>query len=86
MDTRSTLRFFLASLGFTLLAATTFGGCDDGSSGDCPGIVCTDCSASGDCAIDPCPAGQSEFCGNFGYFGDDDTARCAFCEAPDFQP
>ncbi len=86
MDTRRALRLLVSSLGFALLAAITVGGCDDGSGGDCPGVVCTDCSASGDCDLDPCPTGQLEYCGNFGYFGDDDTARCAFCEAADFQP
>jgi hypothetical protein len=55
-----------------------------GDGGGCPGIVCTNCGASGDCNVE-CQAPEVEFCGAFGYF-DDPGLRCAFCAPPDFQP
>ena len=54
-----------------------------GAEGGCPGIICTNCAASGDCSID-CQAPDVEFCGAFGYF-DDPGLRCAFCAPPDFE-
>lgn len=65
-------------MGLSLLALPSCGG-----GGGCPGIVCTNCGASGDCNID-CQAPDVEFCGAFGYF-DDPGSRCAFCAPPDFQ-
>jgi hypothetical protein len=61
------------ALGTAVLATVS---CSDDS---CPGIVCSDCSGSGDCDI-TCDAGEQEFCGNFGFF-EDPTLRCAYCEA-----
>jgi hypothetical protein len=74
------------SLMFMLIGLSGLGllHCGDSSSG-CPGIVCTDCGASGDCDVDECQSPEVEFCGAFGYF-DDPTLRCAFCAPPDFQP
>ncbi len=54
-----------------------------GGDGGCPGIVCSNCGASGDCNID-CQVPDLEFCGAFGYF-DDPGLRCAFCAPPDFE-
>ena len=45
----------------------------------CPGTVCTNCAASGDCNI-TCAAGEFEFCGAFGFF-EDPGLRCAFCDS-----
>ena len=57
-----------------------------GNDGGCPrgGKLCNDCSASGNCSIDPCPVGQVNFCGNFGLVASD--LRCSFCAPPDYQP
>jgi len=52
-----------------------------GSSEGCPGIVCNDCGASGNCDID-CQPPNVEFCGHFGYF-EDSSLRCAFCAPED---
>jgi hypothetical protein len=54
-----------------------------GDGGGCPGIVCSDCGASGDCDV-TCSGDDVEYCGNFGYF-DDLSLRCAFCAPEDYQ-
>jgi hypothetical protein len=57
-----------------------------GGDAGCPrnGKLCSNCSGSGDCDIPACPAGQVNFCGNFGLVPADQ--RCSFCAPPDFQP
>jgi hypothetical protein len=60
--------------------ATGIAACGDDSTGvgdSCPGIVCSNC-ASDDCDV-TCDAGETEFCGHFGFF-DDPNLRCAWCE------
>ncbi|MBN2498543.1 MAG: hypothetical protein JXR96_28385 [Deltaproteobacteria bacterium] len=54
-----------------------------GGDGGCPGIVCHDCGASGDCDV-TCTGSDVEYCGHFGYFEDPDL-RCAFCAPEDFE-
>ena len=49
----------------------------------CPGKVCSNCAASGDCDL-TCAPPQVNFCGHFGLF-EDQRLRCSFCERPDFQ-
>lgn len=72
--------FRLFALTFMLTFAVSAGiaACGDSTGGSCPGIVCTNCAAGGDCSI-TCDAGQQEFCGHFGYF-EDPNLRCAWCE------
>lgn len=53
-----------------------------GDDGGCPGIVCTDCGASGDCDV-TCTGDDVEYCGSFGFFDDPDL-RCAFCAPEDY--
>ena len=48
-----------------------------GESEGCPGIVCTNCGASGDCNIE-CSPPEIQYCGAYGYF-DDPSLRCAYC-------
>ena len=62
---------------FTLICifAFTMIGCGDDEG--CPGMVCTNCAASGDCTLE-CPSPQLQYCGAFGYF-DDPGLRCAYC-------
>lgn len=63
-----------------LLACCTIAGavaCGS-SSGGCPGITCTNCSASGDCNI-TCGAGQVEVCESLANFGGSASLRCAHC-------
>jgi len=69
----------VAFLTFGLASGIAACGDDDGTGiGDtCPGIVCSNCATSA-CDVD-CAAGETEFCGHFGFF-DDPTLRCAWCE------
>lgn len=76
------LAALVSTFGLAVFAGYACGGGEDGG---CPGKVCFDC-ASQDCAVGPCPEGELEFCGHFGYWPDDETKRCAFCESPDFEP
>lgn len=69
----STLKLF----GIALALAFGTAACGGES---CPGIICSNCAASGDCDIQ-CPAGELETCGHFGYFDDPDL-RCAYCSQP----
>lgn len=62
---------------FTVALALGMSGC---GSEKCPGIICSDCAASGDCNIQ-CSTGEVQFCGHFGYFDDPDL-RCAYCGEP----
>lgn len=71
------LRLFVTTALLTAAVSLGIAACGD-SSNVCPGIVCSDCSAGGDCNVD-CAAGETEFCGHFGYF-DDPTLRCAWCD------
>ena len=64
-----------------VVAALSFANC--GGDEGCPGIVCSDCGASGDCDV-TCTGDQVEYCGHFGLF-EDQSLRCAFCESPDFE-
>ncbi|RME19936.1 MAG: hypothetical protein D6806_17390 [Deltaproteobacteria bacterium] len=66
----------------TLSVAVTLAAC--GGEEGCPGKVCTNCAASGDCDV-TCTGDDVEYCGHFGYF-EDNNLRCAFCAPPDFQP
>ncbi len=75
------VRTFLATLVLALGGGAA--GCGDGG-GKCPGIICTDCSGSGDCNV-TCTGSDVQFCGAFGYF-DDPALRCAFCAPPGYQP
>ena len=68
--------FFLA-LGLTVAAAWGISACGGGELDSCPGIICSDCSASGDCNAS-CAAGETEFCGHFGFF-EDPNLRCNWC-------
>jgi hypothetical protein len=63
-----------------LLAACGGGGDDGGGGGGCPGKVCSNCGAYGDCNI-TCPQGQVQYCGNFGY-SSDPNYRCTYCGNP----
>jgi hypothetical protein len=73
----------VALLVASCLGCLTFVTCG-GDGGGCPGIVCSDCGASGDCDV-TCTGDDVEYCGHFGYFDDPDM-RCAFCAPPDFEP
>lgn len=55
--------------------------CGDGGAESCPGIICTDCSGSGDCNVE-CQPDEVETCVGLQFFGDPnpDDLRCAFCE------
>lgn len=68
-------------LGLMMIVGCASGNGDGG--GGCPGTVCHDCSASGDCPDLDCAAGEVEYCGHFGFFDDPDL-RCAFCGPPDY--
>ncbi len=71
---------------FLTISALLFciGGCGDGeaeSCGDVNGIICNNCSASGDCDI-TCGPGERETCVGLEFFGGDNPndLRCAFCD------
>ena len=53
-------------------------GCGSDSSDGCPGIICTNCSGSGDCNI-TCGANQSQVCESLANYGGSPTERCAWC-------
>lgn len=72
------VRLFVMAFVLTFAVSAGIAACGDSAGDSCPGIVCSDCSASGDCNVD-CAAGETEFCGHFGYF-DDPTLRCAWCD------
>jgi hypothetical protein len=59
-------------------------GCGDGD-GSCPGTICSNCSASGDCPNLQCGADQSLFCVAFPFGESTSDQRCTFCEDPDFE-
>lgn len=65
------------------LAAGSLSSCGDESDGcdDVGGLICNDCSGSGNCDIS-CSGGESETCVGLEFFGEDnaDDLRCAFCE------
>jgi hypothetical protein len=63
-------------LSFTL--AYGIAACGDGGLDSCPGVVCTNC-AGADCNVN-CNAGETEFCGAFGFF-EDPSLRCAWCSS-----
>lgn len=71
------LRLFAVALMLTFAVSAGIAACGEGGD-SCPGIVCSNCAASGDCDV-TCAAGEQEFCGHFGYF-DDPNLRCAWCE------
>jgi hypothetical protein len=79
MMTRNVL--FVALI--VLLTIMGFATCGDDSNKGCPGKVCTNCSASGDCNM-TCTPPKVNFCGHFGLF-EDQSLRCSFCENPDFK-
>ncbi len=68
--------FFAFLLAVSLAAA----GCGGDEFGSCPGTVCSNCAAGGDCNIS-CSPGQQQFCGHFGFF-EDPNLRCAYCDTP----
>lgn len=74
-------RLGLATSALALIFGIAVGSCGDSGSGSCPGIICNNCSASGDCNIE-CQPDQEEFCVGLQFFGDanPDDLRCAFCE------
>lgn len=78
---RDTRLFRILAVSFLLTIVAAFGtaACGGGSLESCPGNVCTNCAASGDCSI-TCAADEFEFCGAFGFF-DDPGLRCAFCDS-----
>jgi len=57
------------------------------ASGDesCPGTLCSDCSASGDCPNLACASDESLFCVAFPFGSTDSGQRCTFCEDPSFE-
>ncbi|MEM6274450.1 MAG: hypothetical protein AAF735_04340 [Myxococcota bacterium] len=66
------------------LAAGSLSSCGDSESDGCDdvgGLICNDCSGSGNCDIS-CSGGESETCVGLEFFGEDnaDDLRCAFCE------
>ena len=67
------MMFIIASCG------NIFDNDDDGGGSWCPGKICNNCAASGDCNID-CPAGQQETCVGGAFFDADSNLRCAYCE------
>jgi len=73
------VRGILLAIG--VITGATLSSCGD--DGGCPGIVCTDCGASGDCEIE-CTGDDVEYCGHFGFFEDPDL-RCAFCAPEDYE-
>jgi hypothetical protein len=86
-ERRNSLKILIISgaLWIAVFCGMSFGllSCGD-DAGGCPGKVCTNCGASGDCNIE-CTGDKVQFCGHFGYF-DDPNLRCTFCEDPNFQP
>jgi hypothetical protein len=74
----SLLTFAVSLLTFAVAFGIAACGDSEGIGDSCPGIVCNDCGASGNCDV-TCSAGEEEFCGHFGFF-DDPTLRCAWCE------
>ena len=73
---KSTLFVLGLLLSFTI--AYTVSACGGGGLDSCPGITCNNC-ADASCDV-TCNAGETEFCGHFGFF-DDAGLRCAFCSA-----
>lgn len=73
--------FLLAAI--VAVVIFTFASCGDAESdcADAGGIICNDCSGSGDCDI-TCGAGEAETCVGLEFFGGDNPEglRCAFCE------
>ena len=55
--------------------------CGDSGADACPGIICNNCAASGDCNIE-CSSSQQETCVGLEFFGgsNPDDLRCAFCD------
>lgn len=76
----SLLVFFGAGVALGLGPST---GCGDSEA--CPGTICSDCSASGDCPNLECGAGQSLFCVAYPFGETTSRQRCTFCEDPDYQ-
>lgn len=72
------VRLFVAAFMLTFAVSLGIAACSDDGGDTCPGIICSDCSAGGDCNV-TCDAGEQEFCGHFGFF-DDPTLRCAWCD------
>lgn len=74
-------RLGLAIAAVVLIAGVSLGSCGDSGADACPGIICNNCAASGDCNIE-CPAGQQETCVGLEFFGgtNPDDLRCAFCD------
>jgi hypothetical protein len=70
--------FLLLAAGVALGTAAIGLACGGGDS--CPGLVCSDCSGSGDCNIS-CTAPEVQYCGNFG-LSTDPTYRCTYCGPP----
>lgn len=74
----------LGALAFACMVAVSAAACgDDSSGGHCPGKVCSNCGASGDCDV-TCSGTDLNYCGHFGFFADPDL-RCSFCAPPDYQ-
>jgi hypothetical protein len=71
------IRLFVVAFMLTFAVSVGIAACSD-DAGTCPGRICSDCAAGGDCNI-TCDAGEQEFCGHFGYF-EDPTLRCAWCD------
>lgn len=69
---------FLAAMIITFAAAWGIAACG-GELDSCPGIVCSDCGASGDCTAS-CAPDEFNYCGHFGFF-DDPNLRCNWCSS-----
>ena len=72
------VRVLSVSFLLTLVAAFGVAACGGGLE-SCPGTICSNCAASGDCDI-TCDADEFSFCGHFGFF-EDPGLRCAFCDS-----
>lgn len=74
-------RLRLAMAAAVLTVGVSLGSCGDSGADACPGIICNNCSASGDCNIE-CQPDQQETCVGLQFFGDanPDDLRCAFCD------
>lgn len=79
MRVKRLFRVLATSFALTLGTAWIVSACGGGGLDSCPGTVCNNCAASGDCNIS-CDAGENEFCGHFGFF-EDPGLRCAFCDS-----
>lgn len=84
-ECRMRFRTWLYAMTMVVTAAVTAWAPACGEDDSCPGVICTNCSASGDCPNLECSDDQSLFCVAFPFGDLDSSERCTFCESPDFQ-